>query len=500
MKKMLKKTGVAVLSMAMLLSMGAMTAATASAAGESITVEAGTGLTAGDKVCVYKVATKTASGWAWDKTEYGTAVGADFAAISNYDSSQIKAVAEKLARTVSGTPTATGVVGTAIDVEEGYYLVTSAPKAAGLVAQPMLIEVKAGTAHSITNVKTSPLNLTKVITKVENKTDKVATGGKSAEASKGETIHYVITAQIPSYSPDATAIQDFVLTDVCDNTLAIVEETITARIQNNAGVSVTLNKEDAVSDFTATTFKVTVKGNDTTASSVKNNGGNDLVVEYDAVLGDNPTISKGLGAGTSVDDTNRADANKNDVELTYGNNYATGGGSDTDGDGDIDENDEQPKLKDFADVYTSLLKINKTLDGTTAGAGDAAFALYADKACTTVVRAAIETDADGMVAFNGLSSGTYYLKETKTPANFKTAAVAEVVLKVEDTKSVYTAPTNFTEIATGGFKTTIDNPSLETLPATGGIGTYLFTIGGAAIVLLAGVLFVFYMKKRETEE
>ena len=129
MKKMLKKTGVAVLSMAMLLSMGAMTAATASAAGESITVGAGTGLTAGDKVCVYKVATKTASGWAWDKTEYKTAVGADFAAISNYDSSQIKAVAEKLARTVSGTPTATGVVGTAINVEEGYYLVTSAPKA-----------------------------------------------------------------------------------------------------------------------------------------------------------------------------------------------------------------------------------------------------------------------------------------------------------------------------------------------------------------------------------
>ena len=499
MKKMLKKTGVAVLSMAMLLSMGAMTAATASAAGESITVGAGTGLTAGDKVCVYKVATKTASGWAWDKTDYETAVGADVAAISNYDSSQIKAVAEKLARTVSGTPTATGVVGTAINVEEGYYLVTSAPKAAGLVAQPMLIEVKAGTAHSITNVKTSPLNLTKVITKVENKTDKVATGGKSAEASKGETIHYVITAQIPSYSPDATAIQDFVLTDVCDNTLAIDATTITARIQNNAGVSVTLNA-DAVSDVTATTFKVTVKGNDATAQGVKSNGGNDLVVEYDAVLGDNPTISKGLGAGTSVDDTNRADANKNDVELTYGNNYATGGGSDTDGDGDIDEDDEQPKLKDFADVYTSLLKINKTLDGTTAGAGDAAFALYADKACTTVVRAAIETDADGMVAFNGLSSGTYYLKETKTPANFKTAAVAEVVLNVDDTKSVYVAPANFTAMTTGGFETTIDNPSLETLPATGGIGTYLFTIGGAAIVLLAGVLFVFYMKKRETEE
>ena len=58
MKKMLKKTGVAILTMSMLLSMGVMTTITASAAGESITVVAGdsaTGLKDGDPVNVYKV-------------------------------------------------------------------------------------------------------------------------------------------------------------------------------------------------------------------------------------------------------------------------------------------------------------------------------------------------------------------------------------------------------------------------------------------------------------
>ena len=61
-------------------------------------------------------------------------------------------------------------------------------------------------------------------------------------------------------------------------------------------------------------------------------------------------------------------------------------------------------------------------------------------------------------------------------------------------------PTNFTAINDGGFEITIENPLLETLPATGGIGSVIFTVSGAAIVLLAGVLFVIYMKKRKAEE
>lgn len=513
MKKMLKKTGVAILTMSMLLSMGVMTTITASAAGESITVVAGdsaTGLKDGDPVNVYKVAAKSSTGWEWAQAAYGTAVGTNFAAISAYsnNSSEIKAVAEKLARAVAGAPTQTGVVGTPIDVEEGYYLVTAAPSDAGLVAQPMLIEVKAGGAQEIKNVKVSPISLTKIITEVEGKDDQVATGGKSAEAAAGETVHYRITADIPSYSPDATTIQDFVLTDNCDNTLTIDTASITVTIEGKSD-NKKFTVDGAVSDAAAQTFKVTLKGtNDTGAdpdASVKGNGGRVLVVEYDAVLGEDPIISKGLGAGTTVDDAKRADANKNDVTLTYGNNYSTGGGSDTDGDGDVDEDDDQPELKDFADVYTSLLKIHKTLavensDSVPAGADDAGFALYADADCTKVVRAEVKTDANGIVAFKGLASGTYYLKEKTTPYGYKTAAVAKVELDVNAAKAVYVAPAGFTEIADGGFETTIDNPLLETLPATGGIGTYLFTIGGVSIVLLAGVLFVIYMKKRETEE
>jgi len=499
MKKMLKKTGVAVLSMAMLLSMGAMTAATASAAGESITVASSTGLAAGDSVKVYKVAEKTASGWNW--VGNFASAGLNFATISGYanNSDDVKTVASKLAaiaKTQVNGADATGTVGSAIDVSAsgaGYYLIIASPANAALVAQPILREVKG--AETIDAVKVSTVTLTKQITAVNNETTGVAADGKTAEASINDKIHYKLVAQIPSYdaSADITKMQPFYLKDTSMNTIASVDGSFGVTISDSntaTATSGTVTNAVTLARADAQNFKVTLEG-----KNLKDNGGKYLIVEFDATLATDPVISKNLGA----DD--RSDANKNDVKLIYGNDFATGQAIDNSGN-PIENEEDKPTLEDYADVYTSLLQVNKTFDGKKPAAGvSAEFTLFSDEACTTAVRPAAATDANGIVSFKGLASGTYYLKETKTPDNFKTAAVAKVVLDVDAaTKSVYTAPTNFTEIATGGFETTIDNPPLETLPATGGIGTYLFTIGGAAIVLLAGVLFVFYMKKRETEE
>ena len=48
--------------------------------------------------------------------------------------------------------------------------------------------------------------------------------------------------------------------------------------------------------------------------------------------------------------------------------------------------------------------------------------------------------------------------------------------------------------------TKVVNVHKKTLPATGGIGSIIFTVTGAAIIVLACVLFVIYMKKRKTWE
>jgi len=502
MKKMLKKTGVAILTMAMLLSMGAMTAITASAADLSITVATSTGLSEDDSVSVYKVATKDASSWHW-VGNFGNA-GLDFKTISGYsnNSADVKTAATKLAaiaKTQVNGADATGKVGKTIPVTDaGYYLVIASPTNAALVAQPILLEVK--DAATVQDVKVSPVSLTKVITKVQNETAKVATDGKSAEAASGDTIHYRLVAQIPNYdaSADVNKMQPFYLKDTSMKTLSSVEgsfnvaigDTNTAAATSGVTGDVTLVRTDAQN------FKVTLEG-----KKLKDNGGKFLIVEFDATLGTDPVISKNLGVA------DRSDANKNDVKLVYGNDFATGQAIDKDGQ-PIDDEDKKPTLEDYADVYTSLLRVNKTFDNKKPTEGvSAKFALYANKECTAVVREAAETDSDGIVSFKGLSSGTYFLAETEVHSSYKKLAEpVEIKIDVDAAKAVYTPVTNVTPIdedndgKADGFETGINNPLLETLPATGGIGTYLFTIGGVSIVLLAGVLFVIYMKKRETEE
>ena len=74
-----------------------------------------------------------------------------------------------------------------------------------------------------------------------------------------------------------------------------------------------------------------------------------------------------------------------------------------------------------------------------------------------------------------------------------TDTTGTVVQKKDDKQIVYSG-------VDGALQAKIINPQADTLPATGGIGTVLFTAGGISVVLIAGALFVMYMKKRNAED
>lgn len=526
MKKSFKRAGVAVLSMAMLLSMGAVGAMTANASDYAITVQAktdsnnNTGLKTGDKVKVFKVATSDASGWSWTTEFAGTAgLPASFDA-SDFSATNVKAVAAALARTANAitdtTKFTSGTVGSPIDVgEAGYYLVVAAPNDAGLVAAPMLVELtQTEKTKSISEIKVSAITLTKKITNVAegatNKAGNVQTTGKNAMAKAGDVVSYRIESLIPTYDSSATSIQNFVLTDKSDNTLTscdasgfnvFIADTVSATTGTDVKKYLTRTDDQK--------FTVSIPGINASTDTdldVQSNGGKYLIVEFTATVGDNPTLSKNLGVRENQRDAAKGeDANKNDVTLTYGNNYSTGGGSDTDGDGDVDEHDDQPELKDYADVYVTALGITKTLgEVAVTETGKVSFGLF-DSTGNTPIKSFTEESA-GKFSLKGLDAGTYMIKETNTPPGYVAADPITVTITADSTtKATFSASStgrSWSALSSTNdvMRTTVDNPKLGALPGTGGMGTVLFTVGGAAIVLLAGALFVVYLRKRKTEE
>ena len=121
-------------------------------------------------------------------------------------------------------------------------------------------------------------------------------------------------------------------------------------------------------------------------------------------------------------------------------------------------------------------------------------------------------------AWDRVGEGNYQLTEKQAPTGYKKLA-SPATFTVTDAgiegdfvgtsnNSAFWAETGkagsetatFTFTAAGHLQNDILNDYDDTLPATGGIGTVLFTAGGISIVLIAGALFVMYMKKKNSEE
>lgn len=215
------------------------------------------------------------------------------------------------------------------------------------------------------------------------------------------------------------------------------------------------------------------------------NDGATITFTYTAHLNEKAYVNIGSG---STD-------NKNSVQLKYSNNPRPG-----------DYWGTTPKSEVYVFTYQlNNTKRQNTVDGPAlAGAG---FKLYSDAECNNEVglyqegefyypikdatgKKAVEmiSGENGQFNVKGLDAGTYYLKETITPAGYDTCGVTPVTIKADHSGNDH--------VNLEGSNLTIVNKKAGgiTLPSTGGIGTTIFYVVGGGLMVAAIVLLV--TKKR----
>ena len=221
------------------------------------------------------------------------------------------------------------------------------------------------------------------------------------------------------------------------------------------------------------------------------NDGATITVTYTAHLNDKAYVNTGSGSTE----------NKNSVRLQYSNNPRPDG----------EYWGYTPNYTPESEVYVYTYQLNNTKRAETEngtplpGAG---FKLYSDKAYEHEVKlykegnfyypiknaldktpVEMKSADDGTFNVRGLDAGTYYLKETTTPADFTPCSVIPpVTITANHTK-------DYVDLS-GNLSTTIINKKAGgiTLPSTGGIGTTLFYVVGGGLMVAAIVLLV--TKKR----
>lgn len=321
----------------------------------------------------------------------------------------------------------------------------------------------------------------KKITKINNK-DKTPDTAGNVTTNVGDIVSYRIEATSPAYSN--TTDKDKIGFEIKDKltNLEFVDKSIEAYIVKDA-------KDDLISpsDYTITpasdgyTFCVKFK-----EDWIKKHPNTKVAITYSAKV----TEAAKIGS----------DANTNEATIIFNN----------------DPTSNSYKIPDVPKVYTYGLELTK--QGKNEVLSDVVFELYKDEVTAenkvteskfgAETNGTFKTNPEGKITIKGLAAGTYYLKEIKTTRGY-TLLANPVKIMITETPDVATKKTVATctvddkktekkqlEEDSGNFYYTfsVQNDKGFNLPATGGMGTYIFTIAG--LVIMAGAAFLLITSKK----
>lgn len=377
----------------------------------------------------------------------------------------------------------------------GYYLIQD-------TAAPTGNKPSAKTKFILKVVKNTTANVKSSVPSVDKEIAET-TPTKVSDYDIGDDIPYTITGTLPEGFDGYKTYKTFTFTDTMSAGLTPPKASeVTVKIGNDditslfdvdvTGQVLTVSLKDGVD------LKTAKHGSgDGTAFA----GGDEIVVSYSAKLNDSAVIG---GTG-----------NANTVTLTFSNNPNSGGDGET---------GTTPEDKTVVFTYTiKALKVKATDDAAISAdaynalsaeekanyvkVGDeyqkvepltgAEFTLYKDSKTDANKVATLTTGST--FEFKGVDAGKYILSETKTPSGYNT--IADITINVTATYDNSTKPATLTSLtctpsdfiataSTGVVEGKILNQQGSELPETGGIGTTIFYILGAILVLGAGVLLI----------
>lgn len=280
---------------------------------------------------------------------------------------------------------------------------------------------------------------------------------KKTTASAGDTVTFKLTASVTG-SKEVPLTEYTIHDNLSDSfdTPAVTEVMVGSTKLSTSDYTVDASSQSDI--------KISLSESYLEAAKEGTNGfyaSSDVVVTLKAVLKD---------TAVSGDTTT---ANSNSDSLTYTNVYG-----------------QTEKSGETVYVYTFDLPVFK-YDGTTdnkTGLGNATFELKTKEGTLIDTKA---TDSSGNVTFAKLGAGTYKVNETVAPVGYNLNSSEYTV--VISTTGVIT-------VTVDGNSSTVNQVEVPdypvTVPSTGGMGTMMFYVGGAALIACAGVL-LFVLKRKK---
>lgn len=339
----------------------------------------------------------------------------------------------------------------------------------------------------------------------------------TATASVGDVVDYQIISTLPTITSKATSLSEYTYVDTMSKGIRYNKQDVVIEFFKDAGCT------DKITTWAEDSGKFTVTYDDTanTMTIRMTEAGLTEINEAATVYTD--SVKRGYSdctmrityAATLTADAQMGDKdNPNDVVLTWKRTNAT----------------YFDTLEDCCHVYTYGIDVLKQFSDNGGKVQNVKFLLHNDTdACYLIADlkdgayyvkgfAAKKSDAttfvpnaQGHVVVNGLEDDTYSLIETATDKGYILLKEAvKIVIKTSENGAceqcgakllTATGTVNGKDISmTEGNAivplTVINNPGFD-LPKTGGYGTWMFTIGGVALLGVAAFIVVKFRKRNE---